>query len=176
MTGQFGRGPPPRPQSLEGSPAPFSLHPAPFGRAPPRWSGLRESGCRATPSPFLSAGAIGGVHGGWAHGAHVRGRWCALTHAPSGIAPLSARNPRGRFRVVPPHPSRPLRSRYARPPRHFHPLWLPRSSATIQFQETKSIVLSSTGRWTILSLKSNCRNQQRTKNQCGGSAPTPPPP
>ena len=57
MTGQFGRGPPPRPKSLGGSPVPFSLHPAPFGRAPPRWSGLRESGCRATPSAFLSAGA-----------------------------------------------------------------------------------------------------------------------
>ena len=57
MTGHFGRGPPPRPQSLEGSPVPFSLHPASVGRAPPRWSGLRESGSRATPSAFLSAGA-----------------------------------------------------------------------------------------------------------------------
>lgn len=57
MTGQFGRGGVPRPQSLGGPPLPSSLHPAPFGRAPPRWSGLRESGCRATPSAFLSAGA-----------------------------------------------------------------------------------------------------------------------
>ena len=40
-----------------GPPLPFSLHPAPFGRAPPRWSGLRESGSRATPSAFLSAAA-----------------------------------------------------------------------------------------------------------------------
>lgn len=57
MTGHFGRGPPPRPQSLGGAPVPFSLHPAPVGRAPPRWSGLRECGCRATPSPFSSAAA-----------------------------------------------------------------------------------------------------------------------
>lgn len=57
MTGHFGRGGVPRPQSLGGPPLPFSLHPAPVGRAPPRWSGLRESGCRATPSAFLSAAA-----------------------------------------------------------------------------------------------------------------------
>ena len=57
ITGAFGRGGVPRPQSLGGPPLPFSLHPAPFGRAPPRWSGLRESGCRATPSAFLSAAA-----------------------------------------------------------------------------------------------------------------------
>lgn len=160
--GAFGRGGLPRPQSLEGPQLPFSLHPAPSGSAPPRWSGLRERGCRASPSPFLSAGAIRGVHGGWSHGSHVRWWWCALTPAPSGIAPLAARNPRGRVRLVPPHPQRPSRARFSRPHRHFHPFWLPRSSATIQFQETKSIVLSSIARWTILSLKSNCRNQQRT--------------
>ena len=57
ITGHFGRGPPPRPQSLGGSPVPFSLHPAPVSRAPPRLSGLRESGCRASPSAFLSADA-----------------------------------------------------------------------------------------------------------------------
>lgn len=57
MSGAFGRGPPPRPQSLGGSPAPLSLHPAPVGRAPPRLSGLRVIGCRAPPSAFLSAGA-----------------------------------------------------------------------------------------------------------------------
>ena len=57
ITGAFGRGGVPRPQSLGGPPLPSSLHPAPFGRAPPRWSGLRECGSRATPSAFLSAGA-----------------------------------------------------------------------------------------------------------------------
>lgn len=55
----FGRGPPPRPQSLGGSPAPLSLHPAPSGRAPAGSRGLREIGSRAKPSPFLSAGAQG---------------------------------------------------------------------------------------------------------------------
>lgn len=57
MTGHFGWGPPPHPQSLGGSPVPLSLRPAPFGRAPPRLSGLRVRGCRATPSAFLSADA-----------------------------------------------------------------------------------------------------------------------
>lgn len=59
----FGRGGVPRPQSLGGPPLPFSLHPAPYGRAPAGSRGLRVIGCRGRaspfPSPFLSAGAQG---------------------------------------------------------------------------------------------------------------------
>ena len=50
--------PTPRPCLRRGAPLPLLRFPAPVGRAPPRWSGLRESGvplCGA----FFSAGALG---------------------------------------------------------------------------------------------------------------------
>ena len=56
------RGPPPRACWL-GGPPPLLASPASYGRAPPRWSGLRESGVRLWRA-FLSADARAGVHGG----------------------------------------------------------------------------------------------------------------
>jgi len=56
------RGPPPRACWL-GGPPPLLASPASFGRAPPRWSGLRESGVRLWRA-FLSADARACVHGG----------------------------------------------------------------------------------------------------------------
>lgn len=56
-------GPPPRPCWL-GGPPPLLALPAPDGRAPPRWSGLRESGVRLRRA-FFSATALGVGNGGW---------------------------------------------------------------------------------------------------------------
>lgn len=53
-----GGAPPPRPCARRGAPAPLLLVPAPVGRAPPRWPGLRESGVPLR-GAFLSAGALG---------------------------------------------------------------------------------------------------------------------
>ena len=49
-------GPPPRSSKRRGSPVPSALSPAPCGRAPSRWPGLRESGSRgrSAPPPFRS--------------------------------------------------------------------------------------------------------------------------
>lgn len=49
-------GPPPRSSKRWGSPVPSALSPAPYGRAPSRWPGLRESGSRgrSAPPPFRS--------------------------------------------------------------------------------------------------------------------------
>jgi len=62
------RGPPPRACWL-GGPPPLLALPAPDGRAPPRWSGLRESGVRLWRA-FFSATALGvGSGGGVSRGA-----------------------------------------------------------------------------------------------------------
>lgn len=58
-----GRGP--RPALVgSGGPPPLLAFPAPDGRAPPRWSGLRESGVPLR-GAFLSATALGVGNGGW---------------------------------------------------------------------------------------------------------------
>lgn len=57
------RGPPPRACGL-GGPPPLLASPASYGRAPPRWSGLRESGVRLWRA-FLSADARASGYGGW---------------------------------------------------------------------------------------------------------------
>ena len=85
------RGPPPRACWL-GGPPPLLAFPAPFGRAPPRWSGLWESGVRLRRA-FLSATALGGGSvGGVSLGAPPCVRVPRPLAAPyrSRLAPVSA--------------------------------------------------------------------------------------
>ena len=84
-------GPPPRPCWL-GGPPPLLALPAPDGRAPPRWSGLWESGVPLR-GAFLSATALGcGSVGGVSLGAPPCVRVPRPPAAPyrSRLAPVSA--------------------------------------------------------------------------------------
>ena len=156
-----GGAPPPRPCARRGAPVPLLLVPAPYGRAPAGSRGLRESGSRGwatpNPSPFLSATACGGGSCGWVLRPRVGSGWCSSAVAPAGGALRLSHTPSRRIQLRFPHPSPPLRPRFARPRRWSRPRRLPLPIAEIQFQETKSIVLSSIARYTILSLKSNYR-------------------
>lgn len=109
-----------------GGPPPLLASPAPYGRAPPRRAGLRESGVRLRRA-FLSAAASGGGPGGWvaliAPPASASAG-CALLPAVA-LRPLAAASAASRRLVRLPRPTGRARVRCAAPRRRFRPPPLP---------------------------------------------------
>ena len=106
----FARGPNSPRSNARGAPLPLLAFPAPYGRAPPRTAGLRESGGRLR-REFFSAPLHGANSAGWRllHSRLrpvQRGGHCSLRSrcAPSLHRPPRPRPPSGRraLRVAPP--------------------------------------------------------------------------